>query len=69
MLKSEANDSVAERFTRVMNATRARSGLTATFSWPWASGAVVTVGLFLIRHATSESALYAVIAWPSFRPW
>jgi hypothetical protein len=63
MLNSEANENVAERFTRVMNATPSALGPYSDFLVAVGiSGAVVTVGFFAIRHATTESALYAVLA-------
>jgi hypothetical protein len=59
----EATESVAEKFTRVMNLTPSPLGawcdLTAAFAL---SGAVLVVGLFAIRRSTDPSSLYGVLA-------
>jgi hypothetical protein len=59
----EANESVAERFTRVMKATPSPIG-------PWCdvmaasvlSGLLLAVGLFVIRRSTNASSLYVALA-------
>ena len=59
----EANESVAEKFTGVMNATP--SSLSALCDLTIASvvsGLLLSVGLFAIRHSNDPSRLYAVFA-------
>jgi hypothetical protein len=60
---NEANESVAEKFTTVMNATP--SSLAALCDFSLASvvaGLALAVGLFFIRHSTDPSRLYVVLA-------
>jgi hypothetical protein len=60
---NEANDSIAEKFTNVMNATP--SPLSAFCDVAVASiaaGLVMAVGLFVIRHSGDPTRLYVVIA-------
>jgi hypothetical protein len=63
MDEKEASENVAERFTRVMNATPSPIG-------PWCdltvasvlSGILLAVGLFAIRRSSDPSSLYIVLA-------
>jgi hypothetical protein len=60
---NEANESVAEKFTNVMNATP--SSLSALCDLGIASvvsGLFLVIGLFVIRHSSEPSRLYAVLA-------
>lgn len=60
---NEANESVAEKFTNVMNATP--SSLSAWCDLTAASvvsGLVLAVGLFVIRHSSEPSHLYVALA-------
>jgi hypothetical protein len=60
---NEANESVAEKFTNVMNATP--SPLSALCDLTVASvvsGVLLVIGLFVIRHSTEPSRLYTVLA-------
>ena len=60
---NEANDSIAKKFTNVMNATP--SPLSAFCDVAVASiaaGLVLAVGLFIIRHGADPSRLYLVLA-------
>lgn len=59
----EANESVAEKFTNVMNATTSSlSPLCDLSVASVVSGLVLAVGLFVIRHSGNASSLYAVLA-------
>jgi hypothetical protein len=63
MTPTEANECVAEKFTRVMNATPLALGPYSDFmAASILSGALVAGGFFAIRRATDASALYAVLA-------
>jgi hypothetical protein len=63
MTPTEANDCVAEKFTRVMNATPSPLGpLCDLMAASILSGALVVGGLYGIRRSTDASALYAVLA-------
>jgi len=58
----QAEESVAERFTRVMNATPSPLGPFSDLTWASAlAGAILVLGLFVIRRSTAPSALYEVI--------
>ena len=62
MNPTEASESVAERFTRVMNATPSPLGVLSDFiNASFVSGAVIAVGLFVIRRSSDPAALYAVL--------
>lgn len=63
MNPNEANESVAEKFTNVMNATP--SSLAAFCDLSVASvlsGILLALGLFVIRHSSDPSRLYPVFA-------
>jgi hypothetical protein len=63
MTPTEANECVAEKFTRVMNATPSPLGpLCDLMAASILSGALVVGGLYGIRRSTDASALYAVLA-------
>jgi hypothetical protein len=63
MTPTEANDCVAEKFTRVMNATPSPLGpLCDLMAASILSGGLVVGGLYGIRRSTDASALYAVLA-------
>ena len=62
MNPTEASESVAEKFTRVMNATPSPLGLLSDFiNASFVSGAIIAVGLFVIRRSSDPAALYAVL--------
>ena len=62
MTPSEASESVAERFTRVMNATPSPIGPLSDFIIAsFVSGAIIAIGLFAIRGSSDPAALYAVL--------
>jgi hypothetical protein len=66
MTPNEASECVAEKFTRVMNATPSALGPYSDFmAASILSGALVAVGFFGIRRSTDASALYAVFALAS----
>ena len=63
MTPNEASESVAENFTRVMNATPSSLGpFCDLMGASILSGALVVGGLFGIRRSTDASALYTVLA-------
>jgi hypothetical protein len=63
MTPSEASESVAEKFTRVMNATPSPLGPLSDFiTVSIVSSFILGVGLFVIRHSSDPAALYAVLA-------
>lgn len=63
MTPTEASECVAEKFTRVMNATPSPLGIFIDlFAASILSGALVVGGLFGIRQSTDASALYIVFA-------
>jgi hypothetical protein len=63
MTPTEADECVAEKFTRVMNATPSAVGpFSDLMAASVLSAAIVAVGLFVIRHASDASALYTVLA-------
>src|SRR5258706_569954 len=60
---NEANESVAEKFTNVMNATPSSlSGWCDLTVASVVSGLLLAVGLFIIRHTSDPSRLYTVLA-------
>ena len=62
MTPSEASESVAEKFTRVMNATPSPLGPFSDFIIAsLVSSVIIGVGLFVIRHSSNPAALYAVL--------
>jgi hypothetical protein len=62
MTPNEASESVAEKFTRVMNATPSPIGPFSDFmAASVISGAIVVVGFFGIRRSSDPSALYIVL--------
>lgn len=63
MTPTEASECVADKFTRVMNATPAPLGSLSDFmAASILSGFTVVAGFFLIRRSTDTSALYTVLA-------
>jgi hypothetical protein len=59
----EANESVAEKFTRVMKATPSPLGVYSDVGAASViSGALLVVGLFVIRRSTNPSSLYVALA-------
>jgi hypothetical protein len=63
MTPTEANECVAEEFTRVMNATPSPLGpLSDVMAASILSGLIVVGGFFGIRRSTDASLLYAVLA-------
>ncbi len=59
----DASESVAEKFTRAMNATPSPIGaLSDVMAASVISGAVVAVGFFVIRRSTDSTGLYVVLA-------
>jgi hypothetical protein len=63
MTPTEASESVAEKFTRVMNATPSPLGpFSDLMAASILSGVIVVGGLFGIRRSTDASALDAVLA-------
>jgi hypothetical protein len=62
MDRTEANERVAEKFTRMMNATPSRYGpLSDVASASIVSAAVVLIGLFALRHSTDSGARDVVL--------
>jgi len=62
MTPSEASESVAERFTRVMNATPSPLGPVSDFiSASFVSAVIFGIGLFVIRRSSDPASLYAVL--------
>jgi hypothetical protein len=62
MTPNEASESVAEKFTRVMNATPSPLGPLSDFiSASILSGAIIAIGLFVIRRSSDPAALYSVL--------
>src|SRR5262249_33912290 len=60
---NEANESVAEKFTTVMNATPSALAVLCDFSLvSVVSGILLAIGLFVIRHSHEPARLYAVLA-------
>jgi hypothetical protein len=63
MTPTEASECVAEKFTRVMNATPLAFGPYSDFmAASILSSALVAGGFFAVRRSTDASALYAVLA-------
>ena len=63
MTPTEANECVAEKFTRVMNATPSKLGpFSDLMAASILAGALVAVGFFAIRRSSDAAALYAVLA-------
>jgi len=63
----EASESVAEKFTRVMNATPSPLGVYGDLgAASVVSGVLIVIGLFAIRHSTSPSSLYLALAVAAF---
>jgi hypothetical protein len=61
MTPTEANECVAEKFTRVMNATPSPRGPFSDFmAAAILAGAIVAGGFFAIRRSSDAAALYAV---------
>jgi hypothetical protein len=59
----EADESVAEKFTRVMNATPSPLGAWSDFMLASvASAVVVVVGLFAVRRSSDPSEVYVIFA-------
>ena len=62
MTPSEASESVAEKFTRVMNATPSPLGPLSDFiNASFVSAIIIAIGLFAIRRSSDPAALYAVL--------
>ena len=62
MTPAEASDSIAERFTRVMNATPSPLGVLSDFiTASVVSGAVIVGGLFGVRNSHDVTSLYVVL--------
>jgi len=62
MDRTEVSESIAERFTRVMNATPAPLGVLSDLGAATVlAGMVVTAGFFAVRRAEDTGALYAVL--------
>src|SRR5438477_10088736 len=63
----EASESVAEKFTRVMNATTSPLGAYSDVgAASVVSGALVVIGFFAIRRSTDPSSLYVALAVAAF---
>jgi hypothetical protein len=63
----EASESVAEKFTRVMNATPSPLGVLCDLTAASAiSGALLVIGLFSIRRSSEASSLYVALAVAAF---
>ena len=63
MTPTEANECVAEKFTRVMNATPSPLGpLSDLGAASVLSGLIVVIGFFALRRSADVSLLYAVFA-------
>jgi len=63
MTPTEANECIAEKFTRVMNATPSRLGpFSDLMAASILGGALVAIGFFAIRRSNDAAALYAVLA-------
>ena len=62
MTPSEASESVAERFTRVMNATPSPLGPLSDFiDASLVSAVIFAIGLFVVRRSSDPAALNAVL--------
>jgi hypothetical protein len=63
MTPSEASESIAVKFTRVMNATPSPLGPLSDFiSASFVSAVIIAIGLFVIRRSADPAALYAVLS-------
>ena len=62
MTPSEASETIAEKFTRVMNATPSPLGLLSdVINASLVSALIIAIGLFMIRRSSDPAALYAVL--------
>src|SRR5258708_28291806 len=63
----EAGESVAEKFTRVMNATTSPLGAYSDVgAASVVSGALVVIGFFAIHRSTDPSSIYVALAVAAF---
>src|SRR5258708_22225862 len=63
----EAGESVAEKFTRMMNATTSPLGAYSDVgAASVVSGALVVIGFFAIRRSTDPSSIYVALAVAAF---